>query len=113
MAEMLCKSQKIWFFIGLNVGLNTNRLNHILAIIANNGGSIKEVQHDRILLTAFVYKVALICTIETRCDKHATLIHEKLEEKYKKDLTWHTVSAQYYGVPDPELLEQSSDPNIP
>ena len=83
------------------------------AIIAENGGSIKEVQHDRILLTAFVYKVALICTIETRCDKHATLIHEKLEEKYKKDLTWHTVSAQYYGEPDPELVNQSSDPNIP
>jgi len=85
----------------------------MLSIIADNGGSIKEVQHDRILLTAFVYKVALICTIETRCDKHATLIHEKLEEKYKKDLTWHTVSAQYYGDPDPELLQQSSDPNIP
>jgi len=84
----------------------------MLSIIADNGGSIKEVQHDRILLTAFVYKVALICTIETRCDKHATTIHEKLEEKYKKDLTWHTVSAQYYGDPDPELLNQSSDPNM-
>merc|ERR1711868_187645 len=34
-AEMLCKSQKVWFFIGLNVGLKTNRLNHIQAIIAN------------------------------------------------------------------------------
>ena len=97
----------------MDQALDQRQINHILAIIADNGGSIKEVQHDRILLTAFVYKVALICTIETRCDKHATLIHEKLEEKYKKDLTWHTVSAQYYGDPDPELLQQSSDPNIP
>merc|ERR1711892_48943 len=69
----------------------------MLALIAENGGSIKEVQHDRILLTAFVYKVALVCTIETRSDHHATLIHEKLEERFKKDLTWHTVSAEYYG----------------
>ena len=69
----------------------------LLAIIAENGGSIKEIQHDRILLTAFVYKVALVCTIECRSDEHATMIHEKLEERYKKDLTWHTVSAEYYG----------------
>ena len=69
-----------------------------LALIADNGGSIKEVQHDRILLTAFVYKVALICTMETRGADHAGLIKSKLEEKYQKDLTWHTVSAHHYDT---------------
>ena len=67
-----------------------------IALIADNGGSVKEVQHDRILLTAFVYKVALICTVETRGGDHAELIKSRLEDKYKKDLTWHTAAAHHY-----------------
>ena len=67
-----------------------------IALIADNGGSVKEVQHDRILLTAFVYKVALICTVETRGADHAELIKSRLEDKYKKDLTWHTAAAHHY-----------------
>ena len=84
----------------------------MLAIIAENGGSIKEVQHDRILLTAFVYKVALVCTIESRSDQHATMIHEKLQERFKKDLTWHTVSAEYYGDRD-RADEEEGVPLLP
>ena len=40
--------------------------------------------------------MALICTVETRGADHAALIKTQLEEKYKKDLTWHTVSAHHY-----------------
>lgn len=83
----------------------------MLQIIADNGGSIKEVQHDRILLTAFVYKVALVCTIETRGNQNSREIRASLEKRYEKDLTWHTVSAAYYGEPTTEMTQQSSDPN--
>jgi len=68
----------------------------LTGIIADLGGSIKEVQHDRILLTAFVYKAALVCTVETRGMDHANVIQTKLYEKYSKDLTWHTVTARQY-----------------
>jgi len=69
------------------------------------------VQHDRILLTAFVYKVALVCTVETRGNENAKVIRSCLEQRYEKDLTWHTVSAAHYGDPAPEMVHQSSDPN--
>jgi len=69
----------------------------MLQIVAEHGGSIKEVQHDRILLTAFVYKVALVCTVETRGVENAKQIRQSMEERYDKDLTWHTVSAALYG----------------
>jgi len=69
----------------------------MLQIVAQHGGSIKEVQHDRILLTAFVYKVALVCTVETRGVENAKNIRQSMEERYDKDLTWHTVSAALYG----------------
>ena len=34
------------------------------------------------------------------------MIHEKLEERFKKDLTWHTVSAEYYGDQDRAAIEE-------
>ena len=40
-------------------------------VIADLGGQVKDVIHDRVLLTQFVYKVALTWTIETRSRDHA------------------------------------------
>lgn len=59
-----------------------------------------------------MYKVALICTVETKGNANAKLIRENLENKYNNDLVWHTVFAQHYGDPIPEMVKQPADPNL-
>ena len=76
------------------------------------------------LLTAFVYKVALIATVETRGRENAQVRNSvagkrqtdtqelvlKLKERYNDEVTFHTVSACHYGEPTPAMLAQSADP---
>ncbi|CBY31485.1 unnamed protein product [Oikopleura dioica] len=82
----------------------------MLKIVSDCGASVKEVQHDRMLLTAFVYKVALIATVETRGRENAQQLMKAIKDRYEDAVTFHTISACHYGEPTAAMLSQSADP---
>lgn len=60
-----------------------------LNVCADAGVCVKDMQHDRVLLTSFVYKTQLICTVETRGKDQESDLKRRLEEVYEpEDITW-------------------------
>lgn len=60
-----------------------------LNICADAGVCVKDMQHDRVLLTSFVYKTQLICTVETRGKEQEDDLKRRLEEVYEpEDINW-------------------------
>lgn len=60
-----------------------------LNICADAGVCVKDMQHDRVLLTSFVYKTQLICTVETRGKDQEDDLKRRLEAVYDpEDITW-------------------------
>ena len=50
--------------------------------------SVKDIGHDRISLSSYVYMTGINCTIETKNKTHAMEIRQKLEDVYGEDLKW-------------------------
>lgn len=64
-------------------------LAEFLNVCADVGVSVKDMQHDRVLLTSFVYKTQLVCTVETRGKEQEDELRRKLEEVYDADdINW-------------------------
>ena len=64
-------------------------LAEFLNVCADVGVSVKDMQHDRVLLTSFVYKTQLVCTVETRGKEQEDELRQKLEDVYDADdINW-------------------------
>merc|ERR1712226_1734464 len=76
-----------------------------LNICADAGVCVKDMQHDRVLLTSFVYKTQLICTVETRGKEQEDDLKRRLEEVYDpEDITW--LEFEIAGGSDPMTVSQ-------
>lgn len=63
-------------------------LARLVNLLAQMAASVKDIGHDRISLSSYVYMTGIACTIETRNQAHADEVRSKLFEAYGDDLKW-------------------------